>query len=75
MRQGTYGESGCSNIGAGPAGLMAGKELAEEIGGGPRLVVGVACTFADVFSGARTLKRFSYPTGVTLETISVSQTT
>lgn len=42
MRQGRYGESGCSNIGAGPAGLMAGKELAEEIGGGPGLVVGAA---------------------------------
>jgi hypothetical protein len=34
---------------------------------------GTDCTFADVFSGARTLKRFSCETGVTSETIKVSQ--
>lgn len=34
---------------------------------------GTACTFADVFLGARILKTFSCQTGVTLETISVNQ--
>lgn len=34
---------------------------------------GTDCTFADVFSGARMLKRFNCQTGTTLETISVKQ--
>jgi len=36
---------------------------------------GTVCTFADVFLGARTLKRFSCETGITLETISLKQAT
>lgn len=34
---------------------------------------GTDCTFAEIFRGARTLKRFSCQTGTTLETISVNQ--
>lgn len=34
---------------------------------------GTACTFTGNFRRARILKRFSYETGVTLETISVNQ--
>ena len=34
---------------------------------------GTVCTFAEIFRGARTLKRFNCRVGVTLETISINR--